>query len=448
MTGEHATYWMVPRGLINRSSLDFTEQRALIVYAILFNGPVIASDSDFIINAQLRHAVLHDSFVQSLIDVGYLRFAFRRSGDTMHSLAETAETIRRNRGHNRLIPDELYGPCPEFAYVERTGRILTYALDNAAERYTRETIRLLASLTETNRFSHIFPVAHAQALETIVHAHLADGQGLRWSFFETDSVLWDRLRRSFSNLTVEPATRQFLLDVTRGPYATLLPESLGVSPTYSHEDSLGVDMWRGRHLATEDELARRTVRRARISLVDYVAGLASLTLEDIRALREEHREREAYDAACLRFSRDLTDIDEPLRALYAYRRRIDAKILERLKKAAEDDTEELRVSLIRQVDRFRHTQAGEWVKFGILYALDSFTFGAFSLLEFAFQRFQRRPAPVSDADRSEVDKEVEMERLTREPAAHVLDGKAIVDKPDVRDFCTSTSLAAGLGPPP
>jgi hypothetical protein len=438
MDKEKPTYLMLRRDLVSQPDMDFTEQHALIVYTILFNGPIIASDSDLIINPQLRNSILNDSFVQSLVDSGYIQFAVRSEEGVLKPLSETSLTILQNKGHNPLIPDERHGVCPEFNFVEDHGTILAYSHDGAVERYEKEVLRILHELSRTNAYvTQLYP-DHAKFIIDAIQKFVENGGKLTWSFFGPNSDLWNLICQSSPKLEISQTTKRFLSDAMRGPYATFLPETLKVSPTYSKEDSLGIDIWRGRYLLDKETITKQTFNRARISLVDYVAGLTSLTLNDIQELRQSG-ERVAYDAACIKFSRTLKDVNEPIRSLHEYRRRIDSKILERINKKADTDTESIQVSIIgKKIHEFQDSEVGQWVKFGVVYAADQFTFGSVSLLDFLLTRFQHRQqekAVDELHERSEVDKEIAIQEF-QQLGSHTLEGKAIIDQVDIRDFCT------------
>ena len=284
MRDQETTYWMMPRSVINGNPHDFSEQRALIAYNILFNGPLVISDSDVVVNPQLRNAILNqDSFVKELIDHHYLQFAFRVNGEQVISLAQTARNIKKNKGHNPLIADDRHGPSPEFDYIESLGRRFTYSSARAAERYTRESLKLFRSLSIQNRYSEMLPVRHALALTQVLESHVEEGNLLNWSSFLADSGLWVQFGKRFPDLALNPELISFSHAVARGPYASFIPEALGVNPAYSPEDSLGMDVWRKRFLLAEELLEKKTIRCADISVIDYVSGISALSFKELDA---------------------------------------------------------------------------------------------------------------------------------------------------------------------
>jgi len=441
---EKSTYLMLRRDLIFKPDMDFTEQQALIIYTILFNGPIIASDSDLIVNPQLRYAILHNKFVTSLVDSGYIQFAIRSENGVLKPLSETASTIFKNKGHNPLIPAGGHGKCHEFHFIENHGTILEYSLNDAAERYQREALKILYKISQTKDYamwSQLDPDLARLVLQA-TKIYLEGGRKLTWSFFKPSSSLWNLIHQLSPEFKVSNSAKLFISNAMRGPYATFLPETLKVSPTYSKEDSLGIDMYRGRYLQNKETLVRKTLNRARISLVDYVTGLNSLSLNDIQKLRQSD-ERVAYDNACLKFSRTLADIDEPVRALYEYRRRIDSKILQRLRKRANvEDTENIEVSIIGgKIHKFQETELGQWIKFSVVTAADQFTCGAVSIADFLYTRLQQRQQKNAEKEaheRNEIEKEIAIQQFQQE-GSPILEGQAIIDEIDIRDFCTDVA---------
>lgn len=428
------TFWMTPRELFHPERSDFQQLRAVITHTALYGGPLLISDSDFINNLHLRDAVVSgDPFVIPLLESGYLRLAIREENGQPVPLGATAEGIYKRGGHTPQIPAERFKESPEFQFVQEHGQSLTYSLDGAAERYHRETLRLLEMAPFT---AEELAPEFRRAILAVVHER-AQTHKLDWSYFTGPSTFWDALQQRLPGVPVRERLEEFLVAATRGPYATFIPTVLGLNPTYSHEDRLGVDLWRGRVGMTEEALERKTLKRARIGLGDYVKGLASLSVKAIEALRASG-EFAAYEAGCEQVARGTLFPEEPLLALHQYRLRIDDAVLTALarRRAGDEFEEEYRATALHEHGA---NEAAAWCRFGVGTLIDAATYGLYSICDFGFQRVQRllgwddAAAAAREERLKEAQKEAEIARLAGSPT---IDAVILADRPSVRDIYT------------
>lgn len=428
------TFWITPREALDPDICSFEYQRAIVAHAILYGGPLLISDSDFINNLHLRDAVVRgDTFIIPLIERGYIQFAIREQNANPIPLGITAERILSQSGSTRQIPNERFKESPEFTYVENRARRLQFPLDGAADRYHTETLRIL---TESRFGEHELPAAYREQIMSVIHEHIQNHK-LTWGYFSPKSPFWDTIQSRLPHINARERFGDFLYAVTRGPYVTFIPNALGVSPIYSHEDRLGIDLWRGRYSRCEQKLEQRRLKRSRISLGDYVKGLASLSAYDIEALRRSAECLE-YEKGCEQLGIGTLFPEETLVALHQYRHRIDHAVLKAMsRKATGDDIEEeYTISLLEKTQN----ELKQWCLFAVKQGVDQMASGLPSILEFGYQRLQ----VLQDKDdisvgrqlerKTEVHKEMEIARLAGSPSIASI---ITADQPSVCDIYTS-----------
>lgn len=433
---------MTPREVFDPRRCSNEQQRALIVHAVLYGGPLLVLDSDFINNLNFRDSIVRgDRFFIPMIEHGLIRFAIRERNGQSIPLGEIAEGILRRKGHTKHIPVERFGNSEEFEYIQEHAQVVPYSEDGAGTRYHRETIRIL----ETTQFTEneLPPKVHSAVLATV--REYAEGNQLNWSYFMQGSPFWTELEARLPGSRVRERFGEFMFAVARGPYVTFIPDALGVNPTYSREDQLGIDLWRGRHGMPEQVLERKQLKRSRIGIGDYVQGLAALSIGDIERVRNSG-EWAAYEAGCQQLARGTAFPSEPLGALHHYRRRVDDAVLEALSRRRDGNEvdEEYEVS---GVGEKVFSEVGKWCRFAIKEVVAHATFGLPHVLEFGHQRLQAMLGQdeVSEAVRAEREKEVRKEiELTKLQGRPLVDSEITADKPSVRDIFTS--LAERKGP--
>ena len=390
MTQEQPTFWMIPREIFFLNNTSFVEHRAFISYNIIYNGPIIISDSDFVNDIHIRNAILNEKFVKNLIESKYLQFACRTQNGRFIPFEDILGSIIKNGGHNIYISEDRLRQSEELLYVENNALLRPFSFVGAGERYTRETLRLFESLSNVGMYSQEFPPEYAQVMYETLQEYVNAGDVLTWSHFLPEKNLWATLAQRLSPKPLQEQHKKFAFEAVRGPYVTFLPEILKVNPTYSKEDSLGIDIWRGRHLLTEKELARRQIRSPQKKLSDYVAALATVSMEDIHKLRQSN-ECSAYEKACSEFSKNTTDVLSPLKAFLEYRRLVDDTIFKTLGKKSNQSATFVISLMERGKDLLQDTSLSKsWIKFCVMYGLDFFTFGLPSTLEFAYNKIYPR----------------------------------------------------------
>ncbi len=331
---------MTPREILDTNQCNLEHQRALITYNVLFNGPLIISDSDYISNQHFREAIRQGNpFFRALIEEGFILFAIRHQDTQPVSMGKTAEDIFKRGGHTAwpgrsAIPPEQFGDSPEFDFVERNAQLIPFSLDQYSTRYQAEVLRVFR---ETSFRAEDLPTSYVQAILEICQEWTATGKSITWSFFTYGSDFWKALEQRFPGGHIFERYGQFIFDVARGPYVTFLPQALGVNPTYSREDRLGVNIWRGRYELTEEELLRITLRGSRINLADMAAGPAKLEAQDIRRLRISPA-LFAYEQACEEFSQGRNTANDTLGALGEYRHEVESAILNALHRRFSSET--------------------------------------------------------------------------------------------------------------
>jgi hypothetical protein len=412
------TFWIIPREMLNASQLQFEQQRAFITHSILFGGSLIISDSDFIQNLHLRDAIAQgDKFIVPLIESGYLQFAIRAKNGSPVPFGKTAESLAQS-GRNEQIPTGRFTDSPEFRFAEANAQCRHFPVDGAAERYHNETLRIL----KTTQFNErdVCP-NFLKAVHTILDEYVQDNK-ISWAYFGKRSVFWQRVQMMVPDTPVWDLYGPYLFAVTRGPYATFIPDVLGISPSYSREDQLGVDLWRGRYNLTKEVIERKQLKRARIGLADKIVGLAALSVTDIHTLRCS-AEFLAYECACKQLGRGTLFVDEVTIALNAYCNRIDDAVLRALlrNRRGEEFAEEYEISLLRKVGQEVGAVGQFVVRQGVSSALNSTVGGILSVLEFSYQRYQlwHGQDPISEGARQERNKEaskdLELNRLRDSP---------------------------------
>jgi hypothetical protein len=337
---DEQTYWIMPMDLFDLRHADPGRYRALFTYIILFGGSIVLSDSAVVGDRHFRLALRGDvegsgdGFTRELIDRGYLRFAIREQGGVAKSLADTADDIVKRAGEY-WVGYEPPGEMPEFRYVEQHGHLVSYNLDSAAQRFQREALRVFSSGSFGKGG---LPETYRRAIVSIMQEMIADRQFSGLAEFSEGSRLWERVMKRTGKPKLFERYGDFVYAVARGPHATCLPEQLGINPTYSPSDKLAIDRWRGRDQDEPSFVEARTVRTRALRLVDFVEGLRRLTGPDVDALRMCD-ERLAYDCMLHDFALGKADSGEVLSALLAYRRRVEDRIMVRLRTRPVEHTE-------------------------------------------------------------------------------------------------------------
>src|ERR1700738_686647 len=265
---ELSTVWVIPRAVLDIKQCDLEQQRALIAYNLLFNGPLILVDSDYISNLNLRAAVRNgNQFFCRLFEERLVRLAIREEGKgEPTSLAKTSEMIAGRKGG--LSDGTPTGDAPEFTWVERKTMPVTFSLSRAEQRYQEEILRIFC---DTKFRDDDLPLTYAETLREILEERVASGGRISGSLFGPQSELWLIMEQRLNESGIRERVGQFVFDVARGPYVTFLPDSLGLSATYSQEDKIGIDLFRRRYVLAEEQLKKRTLSLRRPSLAQTVA---------------------------------------------------------------------------------------------------------------------------------------------------------------------------------
>ncbi|HEX3465225.1 MAG TPA: hypothetical protein VHS78_14350 [Candidatus Elarobacter sp.] len=329
MNGDQ-TYWIVPRAVLKADALDVKEHRARLAYVLLFSGPALVSDTATVRNRalllQLRDDLSGggDGFLQEVIDRRYLTFAIRKKHGSRVALEETARAVAAKPGKDRIDNDAV-ADTRVLQYIEGSKPQL-YEFDSAEDWFKTETLRVFrdAAFREED-----LPSRDREALVGVLQSYVDDGEFFGLADFNRGSVLWKRIEERVGDHTVFDRTGDFAHAVARGPYSTCLPKILGVPPTYSSEDAIGLMYWHGVKSTKPPIRVRRARRSRRLRLSDFVAGLLRLTAKDIHDLRSSD-ERTQFDDALRLYSAVLTDFDNVLAAQEYYLRRIDDRIMQRL----------------------------------------------------------------------------------------------------------------------
>jgi hypothetical protein len=439
---DRQTYWVIPRDILDQTKSDAERHRALLTYVVLFGGPALISDSATVRNSFLRRAIRSDvgasgdGFIRELIDRRFLRFAIRTVDDVDVSLAATAVKLNSRFGTARVGYEPL-DETAEFDYIEKNAHLVRYDSGDAEDWYQRQTLRIFRDMP----FDPVqLPETYRRAVVAVLGDHIEQKKpyfGL--SDFRADSALWQDIVRRTGKPHLWDRCGAFIHDVARGPYVTFLPQKLGVSPTYSPYDRLGLNYLRGVRDEDEQVLDVHELRRRLLRLADFVAGLRVLTVDDIDALRNSD-ERRAYDGAMLLYAMSLSDSRDVATALTTYRMRIDDRIRRRLSGVdPEEEIVEAKVGIIRSLgtDTVRFIfvelfaallppESGELGKAGIRYMWDRFFELDRREIEEA-QRVEGREAVRKQMEAAEIENESILDDFVR-AGSPVVESSITVDK--------------------
>jgi hypothetical protein len=430
------------------------EQRALITHNLLYNGPITISDSDFINNTILRLAFRDDDwFYRGLLEQGMLSLAVRAINGNILSLSEIASDMLTRPGHSMDLDTDSYQRGEELALVEEKGQILGYPLDDAAPRFAQKLLKLF----KQNKVAGLSD----GVVEYLVHAcEMADNAGkLSWGWFSAESPFWIDFAEQFALSDSKLAgLKSTISNVARGPYITFLPESLGLMPSYSTEDRFAMEVYRGRYGQKEQELENVTLRRPRIDLGDFVAGLAKLSINDIVTLFNSS-EASAFRNSCNDLSIAKIDIQQASYCLCAYRERIESMVCERLARGRSRDLVSEKYSFVLGAETPLESSQEEpiwesFLRFSAELTADVAFFHVGSALMFSYEIVQRLrgrskvQTAVQQTHRQsqelakaeEVAKEVAIGEMIRSKQKQV-DFTILADRPYSRDFCAGTGPA-------
>ena len=427
------TFWMTPRRVLDPQQCDYEQQRALITHAVLYGGPLLVSDSDFINNMVMRDGVAQgDPFFLSMIERKLLQFAIREEGGNPMPLGNTAEKIFKNNGHSKQMGAERFCESPEFRHIEQHAETSRFSCAGAAARYHKETLRILeqAPFEQSD-----LPDPVRNAVVEMVKDHV-EKNTLNWSYFSRGSTFWEGLEARLRITQAWDRYGEFINAVARGPYATFIPDTLGLSPTYSNEDKLGVEIWRGRLRATEQDVQLKKLKRARIGLADLVHGLAALSIDDVLELRASGQ-RSKYEDACQKSARGTLFLDEPLDDLHRYCQLVDDKVLSALSRKRDGDEVD-----DHYIARAVGSESGAWFQFSFKQMASLVTAGVSDFIEFGYQRIQAMfgKNPASEVIRAEREKEVEKDRLfNKHKGTSAIETEITADAPSVRDIFTTVA---------
>ena len=441
-----SSFWITPRSHLLSVENNLHMQRAQLTYKILHNGPSLLLDSDLINNLHLRDAILQeDRYILGLIESGLLQFAVREVNRVTIPLATSAQSILKVRGNVPIVPVERFDASAEFDFVERHASLVQWSLESAKNRYGPEVIRIL---TETLFDPKDLPDLYRIAILEFVEHRAAEGQPISWGLFYNlqDTDLWSYMSQRFPGKAVRRRYGNFIFQALRGPYASFIPDSLGMSATYTTEDRLGLDIARGRYNANVEDLQKITLARARIGLSDFVEGLARLDVKDVIQLRSSE-EFGAYERACMNFSASHGQITDVLKAYHSYRRRIDHSILDLLGHHRPIEKSSDTYSALKILGNRKH-----WVRFALDLARDMIpTFGIPTVLEFGWNRLQEfkgtdamsKKVRQAVAERAKLDEHREIEKellITQMQMDHqpTFDGKLLLGT-KTNELCTSVN---------
>lgn len=445
-SADEQTYWIMPLKVVDPRYGDADQYRALFTYIILFAGSIVFSDSAVVGNRLFRLALRADvegsgdGFTRELVDHGYLRFAIREREGVALTLADTANDILTRAGEH-WVGYEPVSDMPEFRYVQDHGHLLRYSLDGAAERFRHEVLRVFSSSPFEKGG---LPKTYQRVFVSLIEEMLAKGDPLGLADFSEGSALWERVMKRTGKPYLFERYGDFVYAVARGPHATFLPEQLGVNPTYSPSDKLAIDRWRGRDQDEAADVAMHTIRTQALGLADFASGLCRLTGLDVHALRTSD-ERRAYDRVLREFALRKARSAEVLRALVAYRRRVEDRIMSRLQARPVQNIE-----FKGQVSAYRSfgTEIVRWVVVdGVAMLADVATGSLYSRVRYVWDRVHE----LQNEERATIRTAVERENLRREfeaveaekdeivedlvrTASPTVEASVIVDKPGVRDF--------------
>jgi hypothetical protein len=441
---DEQTYWILPMDLFDPRQSDPVRYRALFTYIVLFAGSVVFSDSAVVGDRRFRLALRADvdgsgdGFTRELVDRGYLRFAIRERGGVAVSLADTASGIAERSGEY-WVGYEPLGET-EFHYVEQHGNLISYNLDGAAQRFQHEALRIFSRSFETGGL----PETYRRAFVSVMQEMIADQRPFGLAEFCEGSSLWKRVMKRTGKPHLFERYGDYVYSVARGPHATFLPERLGINPTYSPTEKLAIDRWRGRDQDEPNLVEQRTVRTRALRLADFVDGLRHLTGADVDALRTSD-ERLAYDGLLRDFALGKAGSDEVLGGLLTYRRRVEDRIMIRIRSRPAEETEfQGSVNAFRAVG----TELVRWVFVdGLAMLADQATLGAFGRVRYVWDRLhefreQERLTMRNAAEQEDLRKQFEAAEAEKDGVVEGLlraenpavEAALIVDKPGVRDF--------------
>ena len=326
--------WKIPREVHFSDHFNLDHLKAFINYNVLFSGPVVISDSDLIISPLFRAAgKVKDKHINGLLDAHLLHIAIREAAGEQVPLGISAAAIHHRNGHSPLIPDDEYGDTPSLDwYASFTDNIHSYSLDNAELRYRRLITKIFR---DTDFREEQLPEKVRQAIYEICEERNSNGTPLQWGNFmdylHGYSPLWADVARRTGTAETEALTYAPFVDaVARGPFVSFLPESLDANPIYSAEDSVGIDIWRGRFNQTKHEIERKEIKSRKLSLADYSQGLAELSVNDLLNLRSSSEFQE-FEKKCAQLARGLGSADDARQAFFEYRLLVENAIYDSLK---------------------------------------------------------------------------------------------------------------------
>jgi hypothetical protein len=426
MTENEHTFWMVPRAILSADADRLQYQRALLAYHVLFSGKVIISDSDVVNNLFLRNAIrADDDFVLELLAHKLLTIARRTIGGEHLPLGKVSEAIARRPGGllGRIAP----GNSPELARFEYLATSVPYDLNTAQPRYQVEVLRVF----KATRFdAHLLPQDLAIVISQICEETISSGGTLSWNLFTPQSELWPAIQRRLGDDTALKRFGDAVFEIARGPYSTYLPSALGVGASYSSEDRVGVDIWRGRYNVPQIELDRQTLTAPAHDLADMIGGLMRLTVTDLVKLRASAA-RAAYEDACANYLTS-NDFSAVLRSFFSYRAEINDAISGAIRRSGKLNMETVTftASLTDPSKGIDTVAATRFEKFSfaafenyqacLAFAcstaqsalLSSLTLGTFGYLQFAYSRIQsirgsKEPTAIDGTTTEQREREVE-----------------------------------------
>jgi len=328
-------FWPFSRMMISETAYqrEFGFQRSFITYNILFGGPLVIRDSDYLNNYLLRKELissLHDEsknshFVRSLFEKGLLRLACREE-TPLSTLARNLST----RGGAEIILK--HAP---WMFEGRRSADIEYFLDNEIiQPYTRSFSLSDASKYYENEIERLFrdtefggklPTNTALLIHDLIRERREDGIGIDWAFLAEKGEVWESVRKRIGDKACSPEYRKFVYYVAQAPHTTFLPETHGLNSIYSDDHSMAIDLWRGRMDIEAEEVESFELNSKGLSFSDYADALKYLDTDAIVKLVESE-ERIEFEKACLNIKVD-NDIKSVSETYSDYRKIIDEAIL-------------------------------------------------------------------------------------------------------------------------
>jgi hypothetical protein len=327
-------FWPISRDLLRNeqnNTTNINKLRSLVSYQILFGGPLLIRDSDYINSLAFRSSVIRTlegeaddnaRFFRTLLDERYVLIA-RREENTLGEIAERLGGAGGG-GHTLIRPEWYRSDAADIVYLESNrfsdDQSMRYSVRQAAAYYTRQVQTMLSESLEPYVDEH-FRRRAAERVAALVQQHGT----LAWAFFMLGGAFWE----GFSEKEQQEYHQFFDLVLGQAPHASFIPDTLGLNPIYMHDLARAFDLWRG-HLRHEGELVdTRVIKLGNgFSFSDYIEYLCLLPFDAVVRLVNSG-ENAAFRRACELFSTQKATLKEVEASYSDYRKIIDSELLRR-----------------------------------------------------------------------------------------------------------------------